>query len=264
MVKITYRHWEVDDPMPNHVRNQITFGTGDDARAAFQQMLREVRAEGQPLGSIDFNKLIPMPSELNIEAGPRTRDGLKLFGDYLCEAAQIAVDMPGATPVERAAAMFRHMDSWQKTHEPDPEVWELGKKAYRNIQKYGCATWLEWCRSNWGTKWNAYQCAPLDERAGTMEFQTANCAVPKIAEALSKRFPVETVTYRWSGLDLTQDLGRMVFQDGKAVNISIPEDELALACAMSAGVWRFGAKEEQAADGGQRGKKAGHRKEPER
>ena len=139
--------------------NRITFGSDKAARTAFHSMLQEVRAEGQPLGSVDFNKLVPMPSELNIDSGSRTDTGLKLFGNYLCEAAQVAANMPDATPNERAAALFRHMDSWQKKHKVDPEVWELGKKAYRNIQKYGCATWREWRGLNWGNKWNAYQCA---------------------------------------------------------------------------------------------------------
>ena len=209
--------------MPNHVRNQITFGTKADARAAFQQMLREVRAEGQPLGSIDFNKLIPMPPELNIEASPRTRDGLKLFEDYLRQAAQIAADMPGATPNERAAALSRHLDSWQKEHKVDPEVWELGKKAYRNIQKHGSATWLEWCRSNWGTKWNAYHFTALDGRADTMEFLTANSSAPQIVAALSRRFPAQAVAYSWSG-DEPGHKGRMVFRGGEAVSIHVPED----------------------------------------
>ena len=244
--------------------NRITFGSDKAARTAFHSMLQEVRAEGQPLGSVDFNKLVPMPSELNIDSGSRTDTGLKLFGNYLCEAAQVAADMPDATPNERAAALFRFMDSWQKKHKVDPEVWELGKKAYRNIQKYGCATWREWRGLNWGNKWNAYQCVPLDERADTMEFQTANCAVPKIAAAVSKRFPGQTVIYSWFGLELTQSLGRMVFQDGKAVSINVPENELALACAMSSGVWRFGAKVEHPKETGQPQRKKAGRKEAER
>lgn len=244
--------------------NRITFGSDKAAHTAFHSMLQEVRAEGQPLGSIDFNKLIPMPPELNINSGSRTDTGLKLFGDYLYEATQIAVKMPDATPTERAAALFRHMDSWQKKHKVDPEVWELGKKAYRSIQKYDCATWREWRRLNWGNKWNAYQYAPLDERADTMEFQTANCAVPKIAAAVSKRFPSQTVTYSWFGLDLTQSLGRMVFRDGRAVSIDVPENELALACAMSSGVWRFGAKVEHPKETGQPQRKKAGRKEAER
>lgn len=242
--------------------NRITFGTDKAARAAFQQMLREVQSEGQPLGSIDFNKLAPMPPELNIESGSRTREGLKLYQQFMRENIQIIENTPRRD--EQIAALFRNLDLWLKKDGIDPEVWKLGEKAYRNIREYGSPTWYEWHRLHWGSKWNAYYCVPLDKTAGTMEFQTADNAVPKIAALLSGRFPAETVTYGWFGLDLTQGLGRMVFRGGKAVSIDVPQDELSLACAMSSGVWRFGVKEEQAAEDGPRHKKPGRRGEPER
>ena len=42
--------------MPNNITNQITFGSDSTALAAFQQMAQDMRMEGQPLGSIDFNR----------------------------------------------------------------------------------------------------------------------------------------------------------------------------------------------------------------
>ena len=47
--------------MPNHVTNQLTLGQDADSLAAFQKMLEEVQETGEPLGTFDFNKLIPMP-----------------------------------------------------------------------------------------------------------------------------------------------------------------------------------------------------------
>ena len=76
--------------MPNHVTNQITFGADSVSLAAFQHMLRELRAEGQPLGSIDFNKLVPMPPELKIECGSRTDAGLKLYKEFMAESTWIS------------------------------------------------------------------------------------------------------------------------------------------------------------------------------
>ena len=68
--------------MPNHITNQITFGSDSASLAAFQKMLRDMRMEGQPLGSIDFNKLLPMPKELNMESGTQTERGLELVQGY--------------------------------------------------------------------------------------------------------------------------------------------------------------------------------------
>ena len=40
----------------------------------------------------------------------------------------------------------------------------------------------------------------------------------------------------------------MVFKDGKAIEVDIPQEPGALAQAMSAGVWRFQAATEQSSD----------------
>ncbi len=63
--------------MPNHITNQITFGADSESLPAFHEMLEFVRAEGRFLGSMDFNKLIPMPESLNITSGSDTVKGLK-------------------------------------------------------------------------------------------------------------------------------------------------------------------------------------------
>ena len=47
--------------MPNIVTNLIAFSSGDEAKAAFRRMLEAVRRDGDALGSITFEKLIPMP-----------------------------------------------------------------------------------------------------------------------------------------------------------------------------------------------------------
>ena len=247
--------------MPNHVRNQITFGTKADARAAFQQMLREVRAEGQPLGSIDFNKLVPMPPELNMEADRRTDAGLKLYRKFLKSSALVSIATLHATSEEREAAVREPLERWDQE---DPELWTLGEKAYQNIQKYDVPTQYEWVRLHWGCLANAEQCVPLDANAHTMEFHTFLCPVPKIAAALSQRFPTQTVAYSWSGGKPVQHLGRMVFQDGRAVSIDVPEDELALTYAMSSGVWRFGVKGSTSEKDRPRQRKGADQKEAER
>ena len=55
--------------MPNHITNLISFGDQPEQVAAFHQMLRDLRQKDGVYGSIDFNKLIPMPESVNIESG---------------------------------------------------------------------------------------------------------------------------------------------------------------------------------------------------
>ena len=120
--------------MPNHITNLISFGDQPEQVAAIHQMLRDLRQKDGVYGSIDFNKLIPMPKALDIESGTRTTNGLDAYRRF------ITGDKAGA-------------EAFQKEH---PEEWALGKQAYENIQQYGSPTWYEWCNKNWGTKWNAY------------------------------------------------------------------------------------------------------------
>lgn len=232
----------------NTVINHITFGTDDASLAAFHFMLHQVRAEGQPLGSIDFNKLIPMPEELNMKSGFLTHQGLKLYMDFQKESAVIA-RATLFTPEDKCTPIvMEHLAKWDAIEKKDPETWALGQQAFQNLKKYGCPTWVEWATLNWGTKDNAYSCAALDQNSDTMTFQTSRVAVPKLAVTLSEKFPEQEITYSWADADTKQHLGRMVFKNGKAIEVDIPQEPGALAQAMSAGVWRFQAAAEQGSD----------------
>ena len=82
-------------------------------------MLRELRQEDDVYGSLDFNKLIPMPEPLNIESGTWTNQGLQAYRSFM--------------------AGSKNVEAFKKEH---PKEWELGKLAYENIQKYGYPTWF--------------------------------------------------------------------------------------------------------------------------
>lgn len=187
--------------MSNHITNLISFGDQPEQVAAFHQMLRDLRQDGGVYGSIDFNKLIPMPKSLDIESGTRTTIGLDAYRRFM------AGNKGGA-------------EAFQKEH---PEEWALGKQAYENIQQYGAPTWYEWCNKNWGTKWNAYSCTELSMEDDTLDFFTAwNCVTP-ILEALSRKYPDQTVSYRWADEDIGSNVGEAVYKNGEMVDANIPE-----------------------------------------
>ena len=60
--------------MPNWVTNFIEL-EGDEKRIA--EMKESIKKDDFGLGTIDFNKLIPMPKELDIVAGSSTDKGYK-------------------------------------------------------------------------------------------------------------------------------------------------------------------------------------------
>jgi len=208
--------------MPNHITNLITFGTDSDSLSTFQKMLHDMRADGEPLGSFDFNKLIPMPGSLDIPCSSDTKAGLKLYTAFQKETARIVKTMFSATDEERKAAVTAHLAKWDAKKKESPEVWELGEKAFQNIQKYGCPTWYEWANKNWGTKWNAYQGRPLQDGDDTMCFLTAWSAVPGLMEKLSEKYPEQTITYRWADEDIGNNVGEMVLKGGEIIEDHTP------------------------------------------
>lgn len=209
--------------MPNNITNQITFGSDSTALAAFQRMLHDMRMDGQPLGSIDFNKLLPMPKELDMEAGTRTDRGLKLVREYHHTLADLERQKPGLTPAEYALALHKCEELYQKQRLADPVTWALGEQAYSNVQRFGSPTWYEWCNLNWGTKWNAYQPRPLREDDHTMVFFTAWDSVPKIVTLLSRKYPEQTITYRWADENIGYNVGEMTMKGGEVIDINVPE-----------------------------------------
>ncbi len=144
--------------MPNHVVNHISL-QGDPEK--IRSMLETIKSDEHGIGSVDFNKIIPMSKSLDIEASSRTDRGLKVYRDFIdvyTLAGTMNMDKLRNIPVESEEIFLRQRTDIRR------DEWELGKAAWRNIRDFGAPTWYDWCISNWGTKWNAYckrEYAPL-------------------------------------------------------------------------------------------------------
>lgn len=66
--------------IPNWVQINLTF-SGD--KAEIKQMLEAIKNDDIGYGSIDFNKIIPMPEPLNIESGSKSIHGMEMVKEYL-------------------------------------------------------------------------------------------------------------------------------------------------------------------------------------
>ena len=113
--------------MPNHVTNLITFGSDGVSLAAFQKMAHDMKMDGEPLGSFDFNKLIPMPPSLNIEAGTQTERGLKLYQEFAQERA--AITKSELSPARKEAALAKLDRAWRPRRTRWPGSWENRRTA---------------------------------------------------------------------------------------------------------------------------------------
>ena len=201
--------------MPNYVRNRISF-EGDQNEIG--RMLDSIQMEEHGIGSIDFNKILPMPESLNLEAGSRTDEGLRMYRGYL-----------------QAQKQNQPIGKYLRYQSEHPDSWELGKQAYQNILQYGAPTWFEWCTENWGTKWPAIQ----DETpvvGNELCFDTAWSFPHGIIQKLSSMYPEIVIVAEWADEDIGNNCGRAVFRNGKLIDGYIPTDQKE-SVEFAAAVW---------------------------
>ena len=66
--------------MPNHVTNWVHV---EGPENEVHEFLRKVQNDEYGIGSIDFEKVIPMPASLKIESGSNTDRGLKEYKAFV-------------------------------------------------------------------------------------------------------------------------------------------------------------------------------------
>lgn len=223
--------------MPNHVVNHISL-RGDPKK--IREMLEAIKSDELGIGSVDFNKIIPMPESLNIEAGSRTDRGLKAYRDFIevytfGRSAEDALKALEEIPVKSEEIFLRQRTDIKR------DEWELGKTAWNNIRQYGAPTWYDWCVNNWGTKWNAYGYGEdkIDYHDGDMlYFQTAWSAPHPVLERLTEMFPDVELEHEWADEDIGHNCGRYSYQGGERIEECYPENE-AEAIEFACRLWDY-------------------------
>ena len=62
--------------MPNWVENRLSYNGNE---TEIKEMLEKIRYDNATIGSIDFNKIIPMPKSRDIECGSITDKGKEML-----------------------------------------------------------------------------------------------------------------------------------------------------------------------------------------
>ena len=84
----------------------------------------------------------------------------------------------------------------------------LGSAEELKYGKENC--WFEWCRKNWGTKWNAFRSSESDN---VIEFETAWNGVPELISKLGVIFPDVIFEYLFADEDIGYNVGKIEFKD---------------------------------------------------
>jgi hypothetical protein len=170
-----------------------------------------------------FQKVKPMPEELNIESSSTGEHGLM-------ELYRISSDEKEKQDIIAAYLtrnMFYNEDAFKKKAEegiPDfyvkenPDGYEkmldLGKKYLENYQKHGSTDWYYWSKVHWGTKWDA--CDP-EYHDDMITFTTAWSFAEGAILELSKLCPAATFHCRFADEAMDENSGIVRMQNGEIV-----------------------------------------------
>ena len=197
--------------MPNHITNILKF-KGDSEQV--HAMLDKIKSDELGFGSIDFNKIIPMPESLNIEAGSRTDEALYVCMMALNPAApdmgvpklsseeyQKLAGIVGRSKGEQFMTLDAQRISRASKYTPLSDVIAMGQVVISNFLQYGCGDWYGWCNRNWGTKWNAYD-IHFDQESQSIHFLTAWDTPMPVIDKLSQMFPEVEIDLQWADEDV--------------------------------------------------------------
>ena len=167
-------------------------------------------------GNFDFNKVIPMPKDLEISSGTysyqyleneqikklitetyNTTDTQKEFVDKVLEKVKENNLLPIS---ELEEANKRELDKVTCQAE-----------GYFNLQRYGYEDWYSWSIDKWGTKWNACHTYIVEDCALYIIFDTAWAMPEFILQEMAKDFDFTCV---YADEDIGYNLGIFVAKDG--------------------------------------------------
>lgn len=149
---------------------------------------------------VDFNKLVPMPEDLNVTDGGSMNDAIIY---YLSDGLR-RENIPNLNKYLRFSSSIETCKKYVEdlNQEELNELYKQGRQYVYNQDNYGFKTWYDWRLCYWGTKWNA--CDSL--RCGDIEvfFNTAWSFPEPLFKKLCELFPEEDITFFGDNEDGTE------------------------------------------------------------
>ena len=183
--------------MPNHITNRLTIiGTEEQVK----QVTEAIKGEREDQ-FIDFNKISPIPKELE-----NTQSPIRIISQKEYDEQEKRIVEGNLTNDEKNFGLSRGLT--QKLVD-----------EYR--KKFGHSDWYNWRIENWGTKWNAYEQVQIDENV--IEFQTAWSTPFALLVNLSELFSEVTFEVRFADEDFGYNVGEYTLLGGEEIQGNIPD-----------------------------------------
>ena len=180
--------------MPNYVTNIISFAGDDEAISALKNHVKNESV------AFDFNKIKSLPKCLE---GYESHLGI-------LNRVKNALGVPLAEN-----ELLASLESKNRTRLCFEPVKELEIQAViqgiANFKECGYIYWYDWALDNWGTKWN---CMNVEDRNGSIEFQTAWSHPKKILLTLSAQFADVEIRAEYADEDIGYNCGYLSYKNG--------------------------------------------------
>ena len=155
--------------------------------------------EDNHIRPIDFNKIIPMPPELNISHCETVK---KLtYAKYIQKS------------VDKHFEIFLRAEG---SHSYQSKLL-LAERYFENYQKYEAMTWYDWCNIHWGTKWNALydEFQEQNKDPHVIHFITADHPSVPIMNALACKYPEVSFSLEYFNESDNEDITTLKFIIGE-------------------------------------------------
>lgn len=261
--------------MPNWVHNIVTFDCTKEQFDEIANFLRSNDRDGSK-SVFSFNKVVPMPEELNVECGSVSTAATELYLTAVNPASPSRFGYSKMKPEEfrdivsklTREYLFHKPKTWLTQEEEDeilrridglrPEAFlggksedykdlskleaaiKVGKRLVDNLMKYGATTWYEWRYANWGTKWDACD-SFVSYNDKQFVFDTAWGSPNEIFEALHKRYLEIGFRVEYADEDIGNNCGIIDYLPYVETSTSLkPEEEGDEAVEFAGDVWGRG------------------------
>lgn len=208
--------------MPNHIKTVIFFDGDPELIKKMREEIGGYDPDDQESDYvIDFNKLIPMPKELDIVSGSASS------ASHTAYCVLNDLELPGYSSI-----MKKHWEAEAEKEKLTLKDWlkeqikkgeneidlALGKQVHDNIEKYGCESWYDWRVTHWGTKWNSYE--GEEDNYRRIAFLTAWAPPVPIFDKLAEKYP--KITFQTYSVDEGDDstVWNYVYTKGRQWNFS--------------------------------------------
>lgn len=212
--------------MPNWVKNKIIVGSNKLGKELIKKYT--ILDEYDEV-EFDFNKVIPMPKELQIEFSSKSNRALCLYltkinplvpyyGDKKNKLNEKEFINLTNKVKEKTMGIEFSVLNLAEIEESIEEYGEdgllsLGKAQIDNITKYGAINWYDWAIDNWGTKWNANHFKSLEDEK-ILTFETAwDPAIPVFLE-MSRQNPDIKFAFLYADESIGSHVGYVLAKAG--------------------------------------------------